>query len=661
MTHWNSTDFARLRAHAGNLTELQALGEHVRECRECAQRASAFFQRDLAALATVVGDGPLDEEMHPDDELGAYVDGILDPDRSDAVALHAERCAACREEIEDLRRVRRGIRHDRPVGPRVGKARVQPHRWRRIASIALAASLSIVAALSIVSGINRLRTNGVPSQVASSRAVAVLPFRNVTQMANDDFLSVGIADALAARLEEDPALAMRPMASILKLPQGARARTATAALKVDGLLEGQFVSSDDVVRVTLRMIDTRSGQALWSESVDGQRGDLLTLVDRLTERTESRLAAWTGTAVARGERTSEARSTSPAAYESYLQARALAGSLVQRQYESRVLALRHAIALDPGFAAAHADLAIALELEGIVRGLSTEANTLVDAERHAREALRLDPNLAEAHLALGRVLSMRAGTFAQAIREVIIALDLKPTDTHALQILTSYFASTGEIEKARCLSDRIESLDPLSDEAKTRGYWYIEANDPEEAMRQSHRALADPATALAGRDIRGLAFILKGDLDAADREADAALQLFPGHYIAASLKAMVAAGRGDRAGAESWMASFDDEAHRNHFAAIRVAMCRAKLGDRDAALDWIELAAAIGHQRWYSLVTHPWLAPLRSEPRFRASVAAIGRTLDSLTGEAMRAYSRACALDGKHEPVARPRDHVRSL
>jgi serine/threonine-protein kinase len=643
MTHWTATDLDRLRNGGATLADLQSLGEHLRDCVECAQRASAILKPDVSALANAIAvDGPVDDDLHPEDDLGAYVDGTLDRDRNAAVADHIALCAGCRSEVEDLRRFRRTIR---PAAVPLPRRR----SWRRPVLQLLAAGLAVAAVLTIAVGIavaiERLRTNAVrPSQtiVAAARSIAVLPFQNLTATADDDFLSVGIADALTGRLENKPGLSTRPMSSVLKVArQSPTSRTATAALKVDALLEGQIHTTENAVRVTLQLTDGRSGHALWSDSVDGRRADLLELVDHLTARTELRLANWTGAANVRNVRGSEARTTSPEAYEAYLRERALAGSVMPAQFAARVDALQKAIALDPKFAAAHADLAIALEL-GLVRGFATDADTILIAQRHAREAVRLDPRLAEAHMALARVLVSRAETCTEGIREIVVAIELNPTNTHALQLLTTYFAVSGDLAKAQRVDDRILALDPLSDEARIRGYWFVESGQPEEAIRLAQAALAHPDTELAGHDIRGLAFILQGDLDAADREADAAVRALPNHYMGQSLKALVAAGRGDRTGAEAWLAALEPEARRNHFAAIRVALCRAKLGDRDAALDWIEHAVANGHQRWYSLATHPWFAPLRNEPRFQATIAGIQRNLNAARADALRAYAIVC-------------------
>ena len=84
--------------------------------------------------------------------------------------------------------------------------------------------------------------------------------------------------------------------------------------------------------------------------------------------------------------------------------------------------------------------------------------------------------------------------------------------------------------------------------------------------------------------------------------------LYPKHYIGKSIKAMVAAARGDRAAAEAYLKTFEADAKRNHWAALRQMLTYAKLGDRDKAVHWVTRAAALGNHSWYMLVKHPWLA-----------------------------------------------------
>src|SRR5204863_9005809 len=117
----------------------------------------------------------------------------------------------------------------------------------------------------------------------------------------------------------------------------------------------------------------------------------------------------------------------------------------------------------------------------------------------------------------------------------------------------------------------------------------------------------------AGHDICGVACLLLGKIDAASREADASTRMQPKYYSGKSLKAIVAAARGEKATTEALIKSFEDDANHNHWAAIRVAMCYAKLGDRDHAIQWLKRSKELGHHSWYELNKHRWFASLQPD------------------------------------------------
>src|SRR5581483_8657092 len=280
----------------------------------------------------------------------------------------------------------------------------------------------------------------------------------------------------------------------------------------DGVLEGRFLAAGDLVRVSLQLTDTRTGYNVWADTIDGRRRNLLKLIDEVSADTVTALNHNLGVqSVSRG---SEPRSSSAKAYEEYLKARALNGSLVPAEHQAQIAALKRAIALDPNFAAAYADLAIALSL-GQARALDTGPDVAQRAESYARQAVRLDPNLAVAHLALGRAFVRFADRYSESMRENLAALRLNPNEPVALNNLINYFVSVGDMQKTQCLADRLLRLDPDSNEARTRGYWSINAVDPDGALRNAEAALATPDTELAGHDIRAYAYILLGNLQAA--------------------------------------------------------------------------------------------------------------------------------------------------
>jgi serine/threonine protein kinase/tetratricopeptide (TPR) repeat protein len=521
----------------------------------------------------------------------------------------------------------------------LGRTIRKPRRMRTI--VMIAAALLVAVAIYLV----QRDSSGTQAKPADAplppiRSMAVLPLRNLANNTHDQFLSVGLADALVTKLQQIPSLQVRPTSAVVGFQSDKiDAKTASEKLKVDGVLEGNFIAAGDLVRVTLQLTDGRTGFSVWSDTVDGKRNDLLKLIDAVSARTVTGLNQHIGLhdqPLAR----SQPRSKNPKAYEEYLKARALNGSFLPEHYAEQVTALKRAIALDPNFAAAYADLATMTSL-GVARSLATPEDAQ-KAEWYARQAVRIDPNLPEAHLALGRVFVRDPQRFRESVREVLAALRLEQTDTQALHSMTTYFISLGDLPQSQCVGNKLIMIDPNSNEAVTRGYWNINANDPEGALKTAEIALASRDTALAGHDIRGMAFILLGDIASAETEARAALAINSNHYIGKSLKALAAAGRGDRTAAEAAVKSFEKDANRNHWAALRVALVYAKLGDRDLAIQWLHTAANLGNHSWYALIKHPWLQSLQADPEFQQILAQIKADLDDVRDDVVGVYQLMC-------------------
>jgi len=489
------------------------------------------------------------------------------------------------------------------------------------------------------------KTNATSAAAAATpiRSLAVLPLDNLANNAQDDFLAVGLADALVTKLQQVPALQVRPTSAVLefrnkKMEVGAAAQ----ALGVDAILAGRFLAAGDLVRVTLQLTDARTGYNVWSDSVDGKRKDLLKLIDDVSNHTVDAIGSKMSmrpTAATLAQ--SLPRSSNAKAYELYLKSRSLTGSFFPEDHKAQLDYLKKAIDLDPNFAAAYADLAIALSL-GQARGLASDDETLQRAQWYARQAVRIDPNLEAGHLALARVFVRDPERYRESVRENLAALRLNPNDTVALTQLANHFVATGDMTEAKCIVDRTVAIDPSSNEARTRAYWNINIVDPDGALKNAESALADKNTEVAGHDVRALAYLLRGNDAAADKEANRVLELVPASYLGKGLKAMIAADHGDRAGAEAYVRMFESDAHRYHWAAMRLVLVYARLGDRDKAMQWLKISYDLGNHSWYQLVKHPWLASLQSDPEFQNIVVKIKKDLDDVNDDVTGVYQLIC-------------------
>lgn len=524
--------------------------------------------------------------------------------------------------------------HSRSV---IGRTMRRPH-WLRIAAIAIAAM--IVATASYYAGHSAKPDVSPTATPQPIHSMAVLPLENISNNIKDDFLSVGLADALVTKLQQIPSLQVRPTSAVMEFRnKKLDVKSANDTLKVDGVLEGHFLAAGNLVRVTLQLTDTRTGYSVWADSIDGKREDLLKLIDEVSSRTVTGLNQKLG--VQQVSRNAEARTTNPKAFEQYLRARALNGSVVRADHRAQIDALQRAIDFDPKFAAAYADMAIALSL-GQARALDVGPDVAQRTEWYAREAVRLDPNLASAHLALSRAFVRFPDRFGESVRENLAAIRLNSKDAVALNSLATYFVSIGDSEKARCIGEQMMRVDPGSNEVKTRGYWYVNAVDPEGAISNARLALSSKDSEAVGHDITGIANVLLGNLPVARAEADKTSALLPRHYLGKSLGAMIAAAAGDRAAMEDALHTFEADANQNHWAAMRQALCYAKAGDNEKAIEWMRRSSQLGNHSWYAWVKHPWTQALQSDPEFQQIVSRMKLDLDDVHDDVIGVYQLIC-------------------
>lgn len=604
--HLSETDVHALRRGGLTPEEIAAAGRHLAVCATCAAAAARTIPVDVEIAA--------DDAHPPIDELFAYVDGNVRHERRRAIEAHLAFCRICREDVDDARAEQRSLARHAHGTP-----------WLAIAAALVVAALVGVFAV----WLTRKHAAAPVPAAAAMRSVAVIPLENVSSDRSDDFLSVALADALTTRLEQVPSLLVPPMSAVIE------ARKDDRGVTTDGVIKGDFAVTGGVVRVKLRLIDARNGSTVWTATVETRRDDLLALVATISDRT---LAA-----VGRGAvRSSMPHSSNPEAFREYLQARALRDSFVPAENVAQIAHLKRAIELDPKFAAAYADLSLAITMERVRN--ETVALSPADAERFARNAVTFDPDFALGHLALARAIVRIPGRFREAIREEATALRLNAKDTATVALLASYVSARGDRARLHCLMRYLQRLDPTSSEVRLRGYWFLDALDAGGTMTAASSALASPSTALAGADLAANAALLRGDLGQAERFAAQASTLAPDNYLGPSLIAMIAAARGDANAAHAALARFEPAAMTNHFAAMRQALCYARLGDRKNAVLWTQRSEALGNHYWYFWSHHPWLQSLQQDPEFAAAVGKMRADLDGVQADMTEAADRICPM-----------------
>jgi tetratricopeptide (TPR) repeat protein len=281
--------------------------------------------------------------------------------------------------------------------------------------------------------------------------------------------------------------------------------------------------------------------------------------------------------------------------------------------ESRLL-FQEAVALDPGFAEAHAGAADASCLLALY-GYEAPSKVMPQAREAALEALRLEPTLAKAHASLGLVRYLYEWSFDGAEESFEKAIALDPAYPPAHHWFAMMLMATGRYEESLVQIGRAISLDPESAlyDVK-RGTILTAAGKLDEAEAHLRAVLERrPGSPLARREL-GLLSLVRGRPEAALPLLDSSE---PAHGLVLGLL-------GRKSEARKKLDALRDLETTGYVSPIDFALLHVGLGEREAALFELERALEMRDAALVYLRTQPGLAPLRSEPRFQEILKRMG-------------------------------------
>lgn len=244
--------------------------------------------------------------------------------------------------------------------------------------------------------IEQARLDALKMSLAEA-SVAVLPFRSLGADPEDEFLSAGIAEEVLSSLALVPRLRVISGHSSFAI----QSETATVPelaerLNATLLVGGSVRKVGEELRISARLIDARSDSQLWAQDFDRRHEDVLALQSEISAAIVTALQTELGLDI--GEAPATVSVVSPEAHEAYLRGRLLVRRRTPNAVERAVEEFETATRLDPGYALAHAELAIAIKLD---RFFQDEDEAARERFRfHAERAYELDPDLAEANAAM---------------------------------------------------------------------------------------------------------------------------------------------------------------------------------------------------------------------------------------------------------------------
>src|SRR5437773_1188649 len=340
-------------------------------------------------------------------------------------------------------------------------------RWkivRRFALVAALVTLTIVAAVLLFpQKRNQPLSGAANTSSVPPKSIAVLPFRNLSEDKENAFFADGVQDDLVtslARIKDLKVVSRGSVASYRDL-SGRRLRAVAQDLGVGAVLEGSVRRTANRVLVNVQLTDATTERQIWSDRYDRTLKDSIALQGELAAEIATALAA----KLSPEEKAQvEAKLTNnPDAYVVYLRGREFQ-MRPERSRDNFVAAeqcYRHAVALDPRFALAHARLAEILQ--GRYEWFDHQPVLLAEARTHAEEALRLDPHCGQAHMLMAKILSWSVKSIErdEAMKqEVDSALRLVPNDGYMVMIAALLQTDMDWLEEAEATFQRAIEINP---------------------------------------------------------------------------------------------------------------------------------------------------------------------------------------------------------
>ena len=299
-------------------------------------------------------------------------------------------------------------------------------------------------------------TAGDPT-AASDISIAVLPFEDMSEAGDKEYFSDGLSEELIDALARVDGLKVAARTSSFAFRDGsADIRTIADSLWVANVLEGSVRASGDRLRITAQLIQASDGFHLWSETYDRELTDVFEVQEEIAESIAEALLGTLGLEQVTGL---DVARTDIDAYQQYLLGRAYVsqrGESLRRAEEH----FRAALSIDSTYAPAWGGLAEVYALYPYYVEIDIES-ALATSETAARRAIELDPNSANAHVALGSVLRERR-QWAAAERELSRALELAPRSSEAHGEYAQYLLAVGRFEESLQEAHLSLELDPLS-------------------------------------------------------------------------------------------------------------------------------------------------------------------------------------------------------
>ncbi|MEK7833851.1 MAG: protein kinase [Acidobacteriota bacterium] len=453
----------------------------------------------------------------------------------------------------------------------------------------------------------------------SKRTIAVLPFKNLSGNAEDNFYEISLADGIIAELAHLRSLVVRPSQYIARYSgQNFEPRQVGEELAVSTVLVGSFIKAAERFRVTTQLLTTATGEILWSDKIDLAAADLLTIQDTIAERVIAGLKL--KLTDEEQQKIEKPLTTNAEAYEFYLRGRDLLFKYISHSFDDHDLdvaikMLEEAVRLDQNFARAHYTLGRCLVHHGQGYGGQQYFDL---AEASLTRALELDPKMAGARLQMVYIY-LNKGEREKALATLADARREAPHDPTVFIIAGLLYRLNGLYDRALKQYDKLLELSPrdVVIASYNRGRLYTYRHEYDRAIAEFEKARAVEPNHPLIRTFMTITYFNMGDIDRCQATAEEVLRQHPHFEPLQIVLAWCLSSRGQHDEARALITEqVKETAAADHDIALWLASFYAMENQRDEAVEWIKKAVSLGNENYPLIADNNRFDNLRCDLRF---------------------------------------------
>jgi eukaryotic-like serine/threonine-protein kinase len=454
-------------------------------------------------------------------------------------------------------------------------------------------------------------------------SLAVLSFENTSRDPEHEYLSDGIAGSLINILATVPKLRVMAQSTVFRYKgRGIDPQAVGRELNVRAVLTGRIMQSGGSLRIGTELVDVATGSQLWGAQYDRKPGDIFAIQDEISNEISGKLRL--KLTRAEKKRLTKRQTDDAEAYRLYLKGRHHWNRWTEDGFYKAIEYFQQAVEKDPGYALAFTGLADSYVLLGWNSYLPPK-DAFPKARMAAMGALRLDPDLGEAHTPMAAVLWLHDWQWPEAQMEFKRSLALNPAHPTASHWYAECLMTMGRHEEAIARMKNSQELDPLSLIISVAiGWAFYMARRYDDAIEQLRRTVELDPNYPVTYWILGLLLRKIGRYELAIAEGEKGVKLSGGSSLMSAALAQTFATAGRRKKAIQILDDLTELTKRKYVAPYFFAGIHIGLGEDDRAIEYLEKSYE-EHSHWLIyLHIDPSMDGLRSHPRFQDLLRRVG-------------------------------------